>query len=53
LETISDLKLQRFLNDNMNLGLIKQEHLGFTNIKSHFNNYKGDVMFTFYNGDVS
>ena len=45
------MKLQRFLNDNIDLNLIKQETLGITNVKSHFNNYKGDVMFTFYNND--
>lgn len=51
LEILSDMKLQRFLNDNMNLELIRQENLGTTNVKSHYNNYKGDVMFTFYNYD--
>ena len=51
LETLSDMKLQRFLNDNINLGLTQQESLGITNVKTHFNNYKGDVMFTFYNND--
>lgn len=50
-ETLSDMKVQRFLNDNINLGLTKQETLGITNVKSHFNNYKGDVMFTFYNDE--
>ena len=49
LETISDLKLQRFLNDNINLDLTKQTVIGTTNVKTHYNNYKGDVMFTFYN----
>ena len=49
LETISDLKLQRFLNDNINLNLNRQITLGSTNVKTHYNNYKGDVMFTFYN----
>lgn len=49
LETISDLKLQRFLNDNINLGLNKQTVIGATNVKTHYNAYKGDVMFTFYN----
>lgn len=49
LETISDLKLQRFLNDNINLDLNRQTIIGATNVKTHYNNYKGDVMFTFYN----
>ena len=49
-ETISDMKIQRFLNDNITL---KEEDkyptIGLRNVKSHYNNYKGDVMFTFYN----
>ena len=48
LEMLSDLKLQRFLNDNINLELTRDVELGVTNVKSHYNNYKGDVMFTFY-----
>ena len=51
LETISDMKIQRFLNDNINLNLNKKESIGITNVKTHYNNYKGDVMFTFYNTD--
>ena len=51
LETISDMKLQRFLNDNINLDKTRSEKLGITNVKTHFNNYKGDVMFTFYHTD--
>jgi hypothetical protein len=43
------MKLQRFLNDNIDVDLINQENLGITNVKTHYNNYKGDVMFTFYN----
>lgn len=49
-ETISDMKIQRFLNDNIKL---KEEDkyptVGLRNVKTHYNNYKGDVMFTFYN----
>lgn len=49
-ETISDMKIQRFLNDNIKL---KEEDkyptIGLRNVKTHYNNYKGDVMFTFYN----
>lgn len=48
-ETISDMKIQRFLNDNINLDLTTRENLGETNVKTHYNNHKGDVMFTFYN----
>lgn len=50
LETISDMKIQRFLNDNI---LLKESDkypiIALRNVKSHYNNYKGDVMFTFYN----
>ena len=49
-ETISDMKIQRFLNDNIKL---KEEDkyptIGLRNVKTHYNNYKGDIMFTFYN----
>lgn len=51
LQCISDMKMQRFLNDNINLNLVRQVELGVTNVKTHYNNYKGDVMFTFYNND--
>ena len=49
-ETISDMKIQRFLNDNIKL---KEEDkyptIGLRNVKTHYNNHKGDVIFTFYN----
>ena len=46
------MSVQRFLHDN----IILQESdkypiISLKNVKTHFNNYKGDVMFTFYNGD--
>lgn len=49
LEIISDLKLNKFLIDNITLG--KKETtpiIGVRNVKSHYNANKGDVMFTFY-----
>ena len=50
LETISDMHIQRFLNDNI---LLKEQDtkpiIGLKNVKAHYNNYKGDIMFTFYN----
>lgn len=53
-ETISDMKIQRFLNDNINLKEgDNQEHTGLINVKTHYNMYKGDIMFTFYNGNIS
>lgn len=49
-ETISDMKIQRFLNDNIKL---KEEDkyptIGLRNVKTHYNNHKGDILFTFYN----
>ena len=49
-ETISDMKIQRFLNDNIILReKDKYPIIGLKNVKSHYNNYKGDIMFTFYN----
>ena len=50
LRTISDMKVQKFLNDNI---VLKEQDtcptIGLKNVKSHYNNFKGDVMFTFYN----
>lgn len=52
LELISDMKIQRFLNDNITLReKDKYPTIALKNVKSHYNNYKGDVMFTFYNED--
>ena len=49
-ETISDMKVQKFLNDNIKLSESdKKPIIGIKNVKTHFNNFKGDVMFTFYN----
>ena len=49
-ETISDMKVQRFLNDNIKLSEEdKKPIIGIKNVKTHFNNFKGDIMFTFYN----
>lgn len=49
---ISDMLVQRFLNDNINLTDYEQNAIvASRNVKTHYNNYKGDVMFTFYNGD--
>ena len=49
-ETLSDMKIQRFLNDNILLS--EGDHnaeLCIKNVATHYNMYKGDVMFTFYN----
>ena len=52
LRTISDMKIQKFLNDNITLReQDKYPIIGLKNVKSHYNNFKGDVMSTFYNDD--
>lgn len=52
LELLSDTKIQRYLNDNIKLEeKDKFPTIALKNVKTHFNNYKGDVMFTFYNSD--
>lgn len=50
LELISDAKIQRFLNDHVRLKeKDKYPTVALRNVKTHYNNYKGDIMFTFYN----
>lgn len=52
LTNISDLKVQRFLNENINLTESdKLPLMGVTNVKTHYNKNKGDIIFTFYNKD--
>lgn len=49
MDIISDFKVQEFLNQN--ISLTERELLpviGIRNVKTHYNKYKGDVMFTFY-----
>ena len=49
-QVISDFMVQEFLNNNINLGEQDVEPtIGLRNVKSHYNAFKGDVMFTFYN----
>lgn len=48
-EIISDFKVQKFLNDN--ISLTERELtpiIGVRNVKTHYNAFKQDVMFTFY-----
>lgn len=52
-ELISDFKIQEFLNDN--ISLTERELtpiIGIRNVKSHYNAFKYDVMFTFYDNTV-
>lgn len=48
-QIISDFRIQEFLNQN--ISLTEREItpiVGVRNVKSHYNAFKGDVMFTFY-----
>ena len=47
-ECISDMKIQKFLNDNINLkDSDRNRSIGTNFIKSHYNAFKQDVMFIF------
>lgn len=49
LEFISDHKVSKFLNDNINLSEFDfKEYQGHINVKTHYNEFKHDVIFTFY-----
>lgn len=48
-QCISDFKVQSFLNDNLNIDWDDKFFMGATNVRTHYNNFKGDVIFTFYN----
>lgn len=49
IELLSDAKIQKFLNDNITLTETETTPIiGIKNVKSHYNAYKQDVMFTFY-----
>lgn len=52
-EIISDFKIQEFLN--LNISLSERELtpiVGIRNVKTHYNRFKNDVMFTFYDNTV-
>ena len=49
IECISDLHIDEFLNNNINLTEKETTPtIGIKNVKTHYNPYKSDVMFTFY-----
>ena len=49
LELISDFKVNKFLIDNISLGERElYPIIGIKNVKTHYNNNKKDIMFTFY-----
>ena len=51
-ELISDLKVQRFLNDNIKLlSTDNKRESGNYSIKAHFNEFKSDVLFVFKYGE--
>lgn len=48
-ECISDFKVQEFLNKNISLTERETEPvMGIRNVKTHYNKFKHDIMFTFY-----
>lgn len=50
LTVISDMKVQKFLNDNLDMSeFVFRPYVGHINIKTHYNKFKEDVMFTYYN----
>lgn len=52
LEILSDFKISRFLNNNIDIKeRDNQPYLGLRNVKTHYNAYKSDVMFTFENNN--
>ena len=52
IELISDFKIQSFLNENVTLSSReKTPTAGIRNIKTHYNAFKEDIMFTYYDVD--
>lgn len=50
IETISDMRIQQYLNIHIKLDeMDKYPTLTKLNVKTHYNAFKGDIMFTFYN----
>lgn len=48
-ECISDFKVQEFLNNNISLTERELDPIiGIRNVKTHYNKFKRDIMFTFY-----
>ena len=49
IEILSDFKVNKFLIDNISLGERElYPTIGLRNVKTHYNNNKKDIMFTFY-----
>lgn len=50
LQIISQMKVEKFLIDNLEMSeFSKTPYVGHINIKAHYNAFKHDVMFTYYN----
>lgn len=48
-ELLSDFKCQKFLNDNISITETETTPIiGIRNVKTHYNAFKRDIMFTFY-----
>lgn len=53
IECISDMHINEFLNNNINLTEKETTPtIGIKNVKTHYNPYKSDVMFTFYKNNT-
>ena len=49
-KVISDMKVEKFLIDNLDMSEFNfRPYIGHINVKSHYNAFKHDVMFTYYN----
>lgn len=50
LEIISQLKVEKFLIDNLDMSEFTTDpYIGHVNIKTHYNAFKHDIIFTYYN----
>lgn len=48
-DTISDFRVQKFLNDNISFTVYdKTPMIGLRNVVTHYNVFKNDIIFTFY-----
>ena len=54
MDFISDNKVNKFLNDFIDLSEFDfQEYIGHVNVKTHYNAFKNDIIFTFYRDKVT
>lgn len=50
-ETISDMKIESFLNQNLNWKYLTPVEINTRDVRTHYNSFKGDVIFTWYYPD--